>query len=86
MTIAVDRLEKRGLVERKGIKEDRRSRVVHLTDTGRKLIECAFEAHSTSMDRLAKVLTSSERRQLVGLLKKIGKQDMRPLLPPGDRN
>ena len=34
MTIAVDRLEKRELVERRSDKEDRRARVVHLTPTG----------------------------------------------------
>ena len=50
MTIAIDRLEKRGLVERRSTGDDRRSRIVHLTARGRVLIEPAFEAHSLSVE------------------------------------
>ena len=38
ITVAVDRLEKRGLVERRAHGTDRRARIVHLTMEGRKLI------------------------------------------------
>src|SRR5262245_19850379 len=38
ITMVVDNLEKRGLVERRREKEDRRFVKVHLTDAGRKLI------------------------------------------------
>src|SRR5437660_12224509 len=38
ISVAVDRLEQRGLVERRPDPEDRRARVVHLTAAGRKLI------------------------------------------------
>src|SRR5260370_19837810 len=39
ITTAVDRLERKGLVERKDSPEDRRARIVHLTARGRKLIQ-----------------------------------------------
>jgi MarR family transcriptional regulator, 2-MHQ and catechol-resistance regulon repressor len=74
MTIAVDRLERRGLVERRTDKEDRRARVVHLTRTGLELIQCAFASHANSMDRMAQVLSERERQQFLLLLKKLGKQ------------
>ena len=45
ITAAVDRLERKGLVERRNDPEDRRARMVHLTEAGRKLIACAFADH-----------------------------------------
>src|SRR3954463_7149897 len=38
ITVAVDRLETKGLVERRAHGTDRRARIVHLTTEGRKLI------------------------------------------------
>src|SRR5438477_8651798 len=37
ITVAVDRLETKGLVERRASDADRRARIVHLTKEGRKL-------------------------------------------------
>ncbi|MFB3040304.1 MAG: MarR family winged helix-turn-helix transcriptional regulator, partial [Candidatus Poribacteria bacterium] len=45
ITMVVDNLEKRGLVERKREGEDRRYVTVHLTDEGRRLISEIFPAH-----------------------------------------
>jgi MarR family transcriptional regulator, 2-MHQ and catechol-resistance regulon repressor len=73
MTIAIDRLGARGLVERRSLAEDRRTRVVHLTAKGRKLIGCAFAAHSASMNKLGENLTPAERAHAVRLLKKLGR-------------
>ena len=42
ISIAIDRLEEKGLVERKDDPDDRRARIVHLTSEGRKLIAHAF--------------------------------------------
>src|SRR6186997_1124047 len=38
ITVAVDRLESKGLVERRAHGSDRRARIVHLTKEGKKLI------------------------------------------------
>ena len=38
ITVAVDRLEVKGLVERRASADDRRARIVHLTKEGRRLI------------------------------------------------
>ena len=75
ITTAVDRLAQRGLVERKPDPGDRRTRVVHLTPEGRQLIRKAFARHAADMERAVQVLTPRERETLVGLLKKLGRQE-----------
>ena len=73
ITTAVDRLETKGLVERRAHGSDRRARIVHLTRQGRKLIMGAYAQHAADMERLAaSSLTKSERATLIRLLKKIG--------------
>jgi MarR family transcriptional regulator, 2-MHQ and catechol-resistance regulon repressor len=75
ITVAVDRLETKGLVERRAHGTDRRARIVHLTKEGRKLITRAYADHAADMERLASSsLTRAERATLIGLLKKIGYQ------------
>lgn len=73
ISVAIDRLERKKLVERKTDAEDRRTRVVHLTPAGRKLIESAFAKHVDAMDEAASGLCPSEREAAVALLKKLGK-------------
>jgi MarR family transcriptional regulator, 2-MHQ and catechol-resistance regulon repressor len=73
ITVAVDRLETKGLVERRAHGTDRRARVVHLTKEGRKLITRAYADHAVDLERLASAsLTRAERETLIGLLKKFG--------------
>jgi MarR family 2-MHQ and catechol resistance regulon transcriptional repressor len=72
ITTAVDRLERKGMVERRNDPGDRRARVVHLTPAGRKLISCAFADHERAMERAASGLTSAERGAAASLLKKLG--------------
>jgi MarR family 2-MHQ and catechol resistance regulon transcriptional repressor len=72
ITAAVDRLESKGLVERRNDPGDRRARVVHLTAAGRKLISSAFEDHEAAMERATSGLTASERGEAAALLKKLG--------------
>lgn len=73
ISVAVDRLLKRGLVSRTNSSEDRRVRVVDLTPAGRDLIEKVFAAHARKVDRLAEVLSPKERRQIARGLKAFGK-------------
>ena len=73
ITTAVDRLETKGLVERRAHGSDRRARIVHLTKQGRRLITRAYAQHAADMERLAAAsLTKAERATLIRLLKKIG--------------
>jgi len=73
ITVAVDRLETKGLVERRAHGTDRRAKIVHLTREGRKLIARIYAAHAADMEKLAAAsLTKAERKSLISLLKKIG--------------
>ena len=73
ITVAVDRLETKGLVERRAHGTDRRARIVHLTKSGRKLITRIYADHAADMEKLAAAsLSKSERKTLISLLKKIG--------------
>ena len=73
ITVAVDRLEKRGLVERRAHGTDRRARIVHLTIEGRKLINAYLWGARRRYGKLAAAsLTKAERKTLISLLKKIG--------------
>jgi MarR family 2-MHQ and catechol resistance regulon transcriptional repressor len=73
ITVAVDRLEAKELVERRAHGTDRRARIVHLTKQGRKLITRAYADHAADMERLSSAsLSKEERKTLIQLLKKIG--------------
>ena len=72
LTAAVDRLERRGLVRRAADSNDRRTRVVHLTPKGRKLISGIFGEHAAVMEASAQDLSKTERETLIELLKKLG--------------
>src|SRR5213593_120451 len=72
ISVAVDRLEKTGLVKRKNT-DDRRVRLVELTAKGRALITKTFREHAAVMEEAAGVLSKEERRTLLRLLKKLGK-------------
>ncbi|MFE7526375.1 MarR family winged helix-turn-helix transcriptional regulator [Kitasatospora sp. NPDC057542] len=68
MTKRIDRLERAGLVTRRLAVDDRRGRVVALTDAGRRLIDEAFTAHLRNEHRLLAHLSPEEAGALQGLL------------------
>ncbi len=71
ISVAVDRLVKKGLVSRKDNPDDRRVRRVELTPKGRALITRGFGEHA--VENVANVLSKNERLTLLRLLKKLGK-------------
>ena len=73
ISVAVDRLEHRGLVVRKANSGDRRVHMVHLTAKGESVITQAFTHHEREMEHLLNGLTQHERATLAELLKKLGK-------------
>jgi DNA-binding MarR family transcriptional regulator len=75
MTNRVDRLTARGLVERTPSPTDRRGVLVGLTQAGKRAVDGAFEALLDRERSLLAELSTSERRELAGLLKTL----MRPL-------
>jgi MarR family 2-MHQ and catechol resistance regulon transcriptional repressor len=73
ISVAVDRLVRKGLVSRKGRVGDRRVRQVELTAKGRVLITRGFREHAAAMETAVGVLSKNERVTLLRLLKKLGK-------------
>ncbi len=67
----LDRLEARGLVERRASEDDGRSRRVHLTPAGRRLIDRAMTAHTANEARLLAALPARDREALARLLARL---------------
>ena len=75
ITAAVDRLEQKNLVVRKNDANDRRVRLVELTPEGLRLSKKMFAEHRKDMEKAAQALSSEERAVLIGLLKRLGKDN-----------
>ena len=73
ITMVIDNLEKRGLVERRRDDSDRRMVYVSLCDAGRELIAALFPGHVAAITAEMGVLTPEEQRLLGALCRKLGK-------------
>jgi len=74
VSVAVDRLFKKGFVSRVECSEDRRVRTVSLTEKGRQTFLPLFRRHTALIKRAFQDVSSEELRQLELVLKKIGKR------------
>ena len=71
MTNRLDRLERAGLVERRPDPDDRRGKLIALTDAGKRVIDDTIGRHVANEERLLSVLTRPEQEKLNALLKKL---------------
>ena len=74
LTVAVDRLEKAGMVERKPHEHDRRSWLVVLTEDGKKMYEQHNRFHEALTREISDGLSDHEVETLLGLLGRIVKR------------
>jgi MarR family transcriptional regulator, 2-MHQ and catechol-resistance regulon repressor len=74
VSVAVDRLYKKGFVSRVECSEDRRIRTVSLTEKGRQMFVPLFRRHTVLIKRAFQDVPFEEMQQLEGVLKKIGKR------------
>ncbi len=72
ISVAVDRLHKRGLVSREESPEDRRVRIVTLTADGEDVIVPLFQKHASLMKDVFSELSGKELQQFEAMLKRIG--------------
>jgi len=72
VSVAVDRLHKKGLVTRTEDTADRRVRMVSLTDKGDHLIRKVFAEHCRAMEAMFAPLSPAEIASLERLMRKIG--------------
>ena len=82
MTAAVNRLQRQGYVARTKDHNDGRCFLIRLTGSGKRVIRQAFQRHAQHLEQVADVLTDRERRELVRLLKKIGRNAERCMITP----
>jgi MarR family transcriptional regulator, 2-MHQ and catechol-resistance regulon repressor len=78
VTYLVDRLEKKGLVERRECPGDRRARYAALTPEGESLISRIFPGHAECIESLMGVLSEDEQREALGLLRRVGRAAAEP--------
>ena len=74
VSVAVDRLYKKGFVSRVENSRDRRVRTVSLTEKGREMFVPVFRRHSAVIKRAFQNLSAEELQQLEVVLKKVGKR------------
>ena len=75
ITMVIDNLEKRGLVERQRSRDDRRYITVALTEGGRHLISRIFPRHVVKVVKEMSLLSPEEQDQLGALCRRIGKKE-----------
>src|SRR6201987_1174113 len=74
VSVAVDRLYKKGLVSREESVSDRRVRTVSLTAKGRGVFVPTFRQHAALIKRAFQDVSPEEQRQMEKVLKKIGRR------------
>jgi MarR family 2-MHQ and catechol resistance regulon transcriptional repressor len=74
VSVAVDRLYKKGFVSRVERIEDRRVRTVSLTEKGRQMFIPLFRRHTALIKRAFQDVSLEELQQIELVLKKIGKR------------
>lgn len=73
ITYLVDRLEEKGLVERRECATDRRARYAALTPAGEELIERVFPEHARALELALAGLDREEKEEAIRLLRKLGR-------------
>jgi MarR family 2-MHQ and catechol resistance regulon transcriptional repressor len=85
VSVAVDRLYKKGLVSRVESESDRRVRTVSLTEKGRRVFVPIFRQHAALVKRAFQDVSPEEQHQMEELLRKIARRAEK-LGNQGDQN
>ncbi|WP_214798086.1 MULTISPECIES: MarR family transcriptional regulator [unclassified Exiguobacterium] len=72
VTYVIDKLEKRGLIERIACPSDRRVTYASLTDDGQTLMDVVYPQHIEIFKDIYGPLSDEETEQLISLLKRVG--------------
>lgn len=73
ITYLIDRLERRGLLERRACASDRRARYAALTQAGEQMVRELFPKHVERIEQAMSGLTAAEQRQCSSLLRDLGR-------------
>ncbi|MFC7322058.1 MarR family winged helix-turn-helix transcriptional regulator [Halobacillus campisalis] len=72
ITYVVDKLEKKGLIDRVPCPNDRRITYAAINEEGRALLKGIFPDHWKQIEKITSGLTEDEKKQAIDLLKKLG--------------
>lgn len=75
MTVVIDNLVKLGYIEKCIDAQDRRAMKIHITETGKAIVELVFPEHVLSLKEMFDPLSADEKNQLLSLLKKLTKYE-----------
>lgn len=74
ITYVIDKLEKRGLIERSNCKDDRRVVYIHITDEGKQLMDEIFPEHQRVIEEMMFGISDEEKATVIDVLKRIGRK------------
>ncbi len=74
ITMVIDNLEKRGLVQRQADPNDRRVSRIVLTVAGQQMIDEIFPLHAAAVAQEFSILSHEEQKELGRMLRKLGRQ------------
>ncbi|RKS07094.1 DNA-binding MarR family transcriptional regulator [Nocardiopsis sp. Huas11] len=83
LTPVLDQLERKGLIDRHPDPDDRRARVVTVTDVGRRSLAGSGQAVAETEEDLLNALSPDERRQFRSLLQRVVEEGMSNRSVPG---
>lgn len=72
ITYVIDKLEKRGYLERVSCPSDRRVTFAEITESGTEFMKELFPEHEENLHELLSVLSADEKDTAIELLKKLG--------------
>ena len=72
ITYTIDKLEKKGLLQRVGCPDDRRVTYAEITEAGRELMDEVFPAHAAFIESMLQHLTTEDKQTAIALIKKMG--------------
>jgi len=72
ITYVIDKLEKRGYINRVNCPSDRRVTYAEISDQGKEFMAQVFPEHEKKLHELTNVLSHEEKEQAIELMKKLG--------------
>ncbi|AUJ23887.1 MULTISPECIES: MarR family winged helix-turn-helix transcriptional regulator [Virgibacillus] len=74
ITYVIDKLEEKGLLQRKHSQEDRRVVYIDITDKGKQLMDEIFPKHQQVIEELFMDVSDEQKKVVIDVLKKAGKR------------
>ncbi|GAB3046740.1 MarR family winged helix-turn-helix transcriptional regulator [Virgibacillus ainsalahensis] len=74
ITYVIDKLESKGLLERRPCTDDRRVVFIHITDRGNELMDEIFPKHQKVIENLFSDITDDEKATIIDSLKRVGQK------------